>query len=284
MPPGKLIQDLLEQGLVTGLDPRRLSGGRTNLLWLLPNEKGSERVLKLFRATVDNPLFPNECTSECSALISLKGSGLAPDLVAHGSHAGQDWILYDHVPGRASPSDPARVAKALAHVHAQTPWPGLRESAVGSAALREQGQCMLETCAPDDRTRLSHLCPTHAVAPPANRHVIHADPVPSNIVERTRGITFIDWQCPALGDPCEDLAIYLSPAMQWLYTGAILTPEDTRRCLEAYTDRKVVDRYGRIAPWYHWRNAAYCAWQAARAQGDYRTALDLELAALDAAR
>ena len=27
----------------------------------------------------------------------------------------------------------------------------------------------------------------------------------------------IDWQCPALGDPAEDIACFLSPAMQVIY-------------------------------------------------------------------
>ena len=93
--------------------------------------------------------------------------------------------------------------------------------------------------------------------------LLHGDPVPANIIAGARSLRLIDWQCPAIGDPCEDLAVFLSPAMQMTYRGSKLGTRETSEFLSAYPDPGIIARYRQLAPWYHWRMAAYCLWQAA---------------------
>jgi aminoglycoside phosphotransferase (APT) family kinase protein len=59
----------------------------------------------------------------------------------------------------------------------------------------------------------------------------------------------IDWQCPAVGDPCEDIAIFLSPAMQLAYRGTVLSRAEEQVFLTAYSDASTLKRYANIAPW-----------------------------------
>ncbi|MEI6801465.1 MAG: phosphotransferase, partial [Pseudomonadota bacterium] len=84
---------------------------------------------------------------------------------------------------------------------------------------------------------------------------------------------FIDWQCPGLGDPAEDLATFLSPAMQWLYTGRTLGPDQRSRFLHAYPDQATVARFQALEPLFTWRIAAHCRYRAAKGDADYAQAL-----------
>jgi thiamine kinase-like enzyme len=108
--------------------------------------------------------------------------------------------------------------------------------------------------------------------------VIHGDAVPGNILMSNQGVVLIDWQCPALGDPCEDIAAWLSPAMQWLYAGKPLTNAQADTFLNAFPSETAA-RYRTLAPLFHWRMAAHCQWKAQRGAADYHKALQLELAA-----
>jgi thiamine kinase-like enzyme len=102
--------------------------------------------------------------------------------------------------------------------------------------------------------------------------------VAGNLIDGPGGITLIDWQCPASGDPTEDVATFLSPAMQWLYRGRVLSPPETEAFLSAYPDPDVTTRYLRLRPLYRWRMAAHCLWKADRGAPDYEQALAAELA------
>ena len=97
---------------------------------------------------------------------------------------------------------------------------------------------------------------------------------------RTLRLTLIDWQCPRLGDPAEDLALFLSPAMQLLYRGAPLGLAEQDAFLAAYPDPQVTARLRALLPWFHWRMAAYCLWKAERGGAEDREAMALEIAAL----
>lgn len=130
--------------------------------------------------------------------------------------------------------------------------------------------CAAEPTAPD-------------VVPSGRRALLHGDPVPGNLILSPDGPVLIDWQCPATGDPTEDLAIFLSPAMQMFYRGRPLSADEAATFLGAYGDAATVARYRALAPWHHWRMAAYCLWRMARGGGDSRAeaaAFDAELAAM----
>lgn len=74
--------------------------------------------------------------------------------------------------------------------------------------------------------------------------------------------------------------MFLSPAMQSVYRGQPLTEAEIGDFFAAYGAPEVAGRYARLAPWYHWRMAAYCQWQSENGRPDYGPARDLEVAAL----
>lgn len=104
--------------------------------------------------------------------------------------------------------------------------------------------------------------------------------MPGNLLLNDDAVVLIDWQCPAIGDPAEDIAIFLSPAMQYVYRGKPLTDDEEAAFLAAYRDRAITRRYRALKPWFHWRMAAYCLWRARNGSPDYAPAFRLEAAAL----
>lgn len=244
-----------------------LSGGRVNRLWRV-----GDTVVKLFQPNGESPLFPNDRQAETLALEALAGMGLAPILTAQGP----DWVAYRYVPGAIWRKDPRLVARTLTALHqrANLNLPAFRKGANGSAALLAQAKAIAALC----NAKLPHP-PQDPSMPPGPACLIHGDAVPGNMIEAEDRLTLIDWQCPALGDATEDLATFLSPAMQWLYRGRVLDAADTASFLDA-CPRPTADRYRHLAPLYHWRMAAHCLWKAEQGDADYATALTLELAAL----
>jgi thiamine kinase len=268
-PPRSLVQ-AIETAMPTliGLSWVAMAGGRVNSLWRV-----RDHVVKLYSVEGESPLFPNRISAEVAALDVLGPEGLAPKLRA----AAGNWLVYDHIPGRLWSGDPQPVARALRQIHAMPPPAGLRQMPVGSAEILHQA------------TRIAADCAGHLPPPPADMGVsagslalVHGDAVPGNMIEDNGRVTMIDWQCPGLGDPVDDLAAFLSPAMQYLYGGGILTEADRSRFLAAFPE-DLVARYRLLAPALHWRIAAHCLWRAERGAADYRPALALELAALETA-
>ncbi|MDA7420172.1 aminoglycoside phosphotransferase family protein [Tritonibacter multivorans] len=251
--------------------PLRLSGGRSNHVW-----RAGRFILKLFASSARNPLFANSAASEQSVLETLSGTGLVPDLCAAGQFEGQNWLLYRHIEGTPWRENTAQVAALLGKLHQLNPPSGLPLGANGSADLAAQTLDILRACDPVEDTLLH--APEGVVTPTDHMCLIHGDPVPGNIVVRQGGLVLIDWQCPKVGDPAEDLALFLSPAMQTIYGRDPLSDNEVQTFLTAYPDPEVVARLMDLRPWFHWRMASYCLWR-----GD-RAAANLELAALGLCR
>ncbi len=264
-----------------------LAGGRTNRIWRIGSGKDA-LVCKLYGADAGSPLFPNDPAAEARIMRHLGGkdraAGLAAEMVAELATPVGPCLIYRHVPGSAwTPGDPvAGVARALVQLHRLAPVAGLRRVGSGSAALAAQGREILDQCNSPTADLLRGLMPVGSVAEPAGEVLLHGDPAPGNVIVGGDGVTLIDWQCPALGDPCDDLATFLSPAMQLVYAGAPLDAAAERAFLAAYPDPGVVDRLTRLRPWFHWRMAAHCLWKAERGQPGYDAGMGLELAALKA--
>ncbi|WP_294608845.1 phosphotransferase [uncultured Roseovarius sp.] len=248
-----------------------LDGGRTNQSWRVTD--GSRQiVIKLFAQGAENPLFPNDPAREIQALRHLQGHDLAPRLVDHFATPLGQCVIYEHLHGVTWKSDTAKVAQVLKRLHRLDAPEGLRATPDGSLALRHQAERILQSCAPSGADWAQRLMPKAEVAPIGAACLLHGDPVPGNIIGDSRGLWLIDWQCPGVGDPCEDIAIFLSPAMQLAYRGKALAEGEKQTFLDAYDDAKVIKRYTNLAPWYHWRMLAYCLWQTANGdpQADIR--------------
>ncbi len=240
-----------------------LNGGRTNQVWRL-----GDVVVKAYDAAAASDLFPNDPQAEALALRTYGPAGLSPTLV----DSGADWVAYRFLPGEGWRSDPARVALLLHRLHAMDA-PGFRQRPSGSAAVLAQAGRILAAC----KGSLGPPPPDPGVPPVAQPVPLHGDVVPGNIIDGPDGLTLIDWQCPGLGDPAEDLALFLSPAMQWLYRGVVLSADERASFLAAYPDQTVTGRCLALEPLFRWRMAAHCLWKAERGAADYAQALRLEL-------
>nr|WP_269751634.1 aminoglycoside phosphotransferase family protein [Pseudophaeobacter flagellatus] len=252
-------------------------GGRSNRVW-----RCGDQVVKLYLPQQANPLFANDAKREVAALTALAGTGMVPRLQRRGSFEGQDWLIYDHITGVPWQRDAAHVAQLLGRLHDQPGFCALPQGRNGSAELEAQTLAILAQCG--DVTVAAQLIgqrPFGQVPPLRQLGVIHGDPVPGNLLTHDGTLTLIDWQCPQQGDPSEDLALFLSPAMQFIYRGAALSEAEEDSFLSAYPDPAIVGRYLSLKPWFHWRMAAYCLWRSHSGEPCDRHALQLELTALD---
>lgn len=225
---------------------KMLTGGRTNALWRIMRPRGNI-VLKLFSEGTKNPLFPNDAAQEVGLLHYLSTHGIAPQLIDRFATKHGTCIVYGHIEGHTWITDVEKAAHLLRQLHQIAPPPGLRTVPYGSAALRLHAHTILNACAEPDQVKLLEMEPTHTVAPSGFKRLLHGDPVPTNIILHDRKSHLIDWQCPAMGDPCEDIAVFLSPAMQLRYRGEVLSMNDIERFLDAYADQEILRGTG---PWH----------------------------------
>lgn len=234
--------------------------------------------MKLYRRPVENPMFPNEPDMEANLLRALAGRGIAPQLEESFHSAFGPCNIYRHLSGKPWSEGFGCVGKLMQKLHSISPPSGLRHAPNGSEALKDQTLRILALC--QDGSGLIDLAPSGIVPPTTNTCLLHGDIVPGNLIDSDAGLFLIDWQCPATGDPCEDIAVFLSPAMQRLYLGPSMSPKTVAEFLRAYGSDDIAARYAALCPWYHWRMAAYCQWQVENGQADYEEARELEIAAL----
>lgn len=260
-----------------------LEGGKTNPIWHVETPDRERLVCKLFIPNTATPLFANDGTREALALRTLSGSDIAPDLLAFRVSTLGETLVYRHVPGTHWRTDVTSAARLMARVHRHKLPDGLPDSTVTPASLIAEAQSMGSATGSPIHT--PPLIPTDL--PKARRVFLHGDIVPGNIINTPQGLRLIDWQCPTLGDPCADIAIFLSPAMQHIYGHRSLTNDEVEGFLSAYQkasgDDRSVARYRALAPLFAWRMLAYCGWKQAQGDTDYAHAAKLEMAALQQA-
>ncbi len=260
-----------------------LYGGRTNQVWKILGG-GDDAVLKLYCTAFENPLFRNDPRAEADCLTAMRETGIVPNLRATGKFETHSWVIYDHAPGTPWSSDSGRVGKLLAKLHTCKKAIDVPPGCNGSADLEQHAIRILNECRSSKKEELTTAKPSEHVKPLAKRVLIHGDPVPGNILVSGTSATLIDWQCPALGDPCEDLAMFLSPAMQLIYRGAPLTSGEEQQFLTSYGQPDMASRYQALRPWYAWRMAAYCLWRAENGASDYAAAFEREFEVLNATK
>ena len=290
-PPPWLRAALAAEGLIGArMRWEPLGGGRTNRLWRSPAAGGRAIVCKLFRPGAQTPLFPNLPESEWRVLAHLRGRALAPEPLLLLRRGPERALIYSHVAGQPldprNPREAALAGRLLARLHAMpAPARGLRRLAAGPERLLRQAEAMLAACRPSPPLAALLAARPEMPArrpPPAGLRLLHGDFTAANVILRPGGASarMIDWQCPALGDPAEDLATFLSPAMQHLFGAGPMGAQARAAFLRAYADRAAIARYGALRRLHAWRMAAYCLWRAERGAPGYGAAARLEMAAL----
>ncbi len=255
-----------------------MDGGRTNSIWRITGRAG-DFVCKLYQSQNDNPLFPNDPKAEVLALQALEGHKIAPALHSVFQTRLGTCVIYSYEEGSVWSGDTAPVALLLRRLHAMAPPATLRSIPSGSGALWNASRDIAGMCSdvPPELLQVPQSPPVPACENPS---FLHGDAVAGNILIGAGGARLIDWQCPAAGDPCEDIAVFLSPAMQHLYGENQLSNGEVAAFLNAYGDEKTAARFKALQPFFYMRMAAYCLWKAQRGQADYLHAMQLELAAL----
>jgi len=242
-----------------------LAGGRTNQVW-----RDRDIVWKRYLPQNATPLFANDPDAEWIVLNALKGQGIAPDPVSRETRSGATYLAYRHLIGKTHATPMSDLARLMGRLHALSAPPSLPQSTMGNRVVAEGmvmagGDPVLLAITPD------------APDQPLHRAFCHRDPVPGNVVQTPDGPRLIDWQCPGQGDPIEDIAHALSPAMHALYGSTAPTTQDREAFLDAYPDEVAADRYRTQGRAFHWRMACYCHWQVARGNVAYGPALTAEL-------
>lgn len=277
MQPDPALLTLLQAKALIGPveDWTQLAGGRTNQLWRM-----GKVVVKRFASADGNPRFPNDPAQEATILKHLAGHGIAPRFLGCETLGPSTYLVYEHLQGEPWREDVGPIGNLMRRLHRLLPPPGVRVLKGGSADIEAQVDRILPDLSPSVAQVLRSRRPAKAVSPSERLVLLHGDVVPGNIIVTPDGPQLIDWQCPALGDPVEDLAIFLSPAMQLIYRGRPLSDAEKETFLGAYGDSRILERLQWMQPWHHWAMAAYCAWKADRGADDYARAMKLELDAL----
>jgi thiamine kinase-like enzyme len=265
----RIIQSLANQGLLTDtrqIEITKLTGGYHNYVYRLRNNDGIDWVIKQYVTASNVPLFPVLPDHESGALKALESAGVTPKYIAFLPTAKTGAILvYDFIEGQQWQDDTASVARMLTIVHQTkahqvTTGQPFRQLPYKPADLIQQTQSILDQM--QDSTEATKLLDKHMI--PGNwsgtveRRLIHTDCGPGNIIVGNQGPVLIDWQCPGLGDPIEDLINFSSPSMQILYGLDPLSDEQLSIFFDAYNNPDAMIRIEEIGIYYRTRFLAYC--------------------------
>ena len=272
---------ILHGGPSDALSLELLTGGFWNRVYRLRSKEHSsiDWVVKQFVQVPVNPMFPILPTAEYAALQFLEEQACAPKPIAFITDSSVGSLLvYAYVPGTSWNGDLEAAATLLARVH------GIPIDAFANDAFRK-----LPTELPDLLKHADEMLQRHPAAlsesvrelrPEVSMHsvypnhrdvLVHTDCGPGNMVSSPHGLRLIDWQCPGIGDGLQDVATFLSPAMQVLYGYPVLTYSQERQFLDAYVAalcssgsdaQETHARFHMVRSSHHYRFAAYCAMRA----------------------
>ncbi|MDD9718180.1 MULTISPECIES: phosphotransferase family protein [Dinoroseobacter] len=277
----KFLREFLSRQGLPGLEAlHALHGGRTSRVWKVVSAARTPLIAKLSRQIDSTEMFPNAPDQEWRALIKLCANGVAPAPVAFASNGAVGSVLLLHAADRDAAPDASNLARLLLRIHRIEPWDDLPRLPMTPDAILQDGNAMLRQAGAT--AWLSGMRPKPPLLPiTLDARLIHRDLVPANTAVVDGRHVAIDWQCPSIGDPAEDLAHASSPAMQSLAKGV---PRIAARDLvAAYPDRDVRARFRQMEPLYRWRMACYCHLQASRGAAAYEQAVTLECEALEQA-
>jgi len=239
-----------------GLTAAPLQGGYQNQVFRVRGPK-VDWVVKQFHPAAEITMFPNDAVTESFALKRLAPHGVAPRPVAFIEDEDKPVLVYEFYPGRPWSGDLAAVAGLLRRLM-RIDVEGFRQVSITPDELLAQGDLFARHTPAAARGRLLAARPQPIEVAPVRRRLVHTDFGPGNLIEGADGLIAIDWQCPAAGDPAEDLTAFLSPAFQILYGRAPLTAAQEQALLAAHGDPETLDRLRHMRRFFDWRMAAYC--------------------------
>jgi aminoglycoside phosphotransferase (APT) family kinase protein len=217
-------------------------------------------------------------------MAALSRQGLAARPVMALRHGPDLCLAYPFRPGRTGRPPNAALARLLRRLHGlpRAALPHLPDPPAGRDALLAAALDRL-TAEPDGRAlgrRIATAAATARTPPPGGARALHGDPVPGNVVQDGRGAFLIDWHSTHRGDPCHDLALALSPAMQVIHGLPPCTVACRDEVLAAYGCPETAARYAATAAFHHALMIGHCLWRLDRGDRAYRPALTAEIAAL----
>ena len=256
-------------------DRTRLEGGYHNEVWRV-RRAGRTLVEKRYAVQSEpNPMYPNLPQQEALALRSLGSTGCAPAFVdfVDRDAGGRAMLTYEFVPGAPWRRGVGDVARLLHTVHRQPVPRALRRIPSTPGGTLEQADGMVagapQRLSAALRAVRPRFSPRQLSSSPAARSIVHTDCGPGNVIRGRDRVVLIDWQCPGVGDPVEDLACFRSPAMMILYGQRPHSPATARRFLTDYADldevaAASVARHAAVGAAWHYRIGAYCVWRMHR--------------------
>ena len=123
----------------------------------------------------------------------------------------------------------------------QTPT-GFRTVPLTSEDILTEGDLLFARC---DNEAMEFRPKPIAISKLEKLSLIHTD-VGVNLVGAGTGLRLIDWQCPAIGDICEDIYSFLSPAFQILGGRPPLTDEQISIFWNALDRPNLAHRYDQL--------------------------------------
>lgn len=251
-----------------------MTGGRSNLVWRVTGE--TNLVCKLFLDNGGNPLFANEPLTEYDCLTALAGQNIAPVPEGFFDLNLGPVLLYRYIDGKTWSKGVEPVADIVQRVQRIRPISGLRILSSEPEHVQDHSRGILEKTNTDLARLVASIEPALPVFQEPEECLLHTDIVPGNLIESPDGLKLIDWQCPAVGDPVLDMVTFVSPAMHFIYTGQVLDEDEQYKFLKEFSFG-LQTRYAALAPLYHWRMAAYCAWKSDQGFDGYEKAAELEI-------
>jgi thiamine kinase len=249
------------------------TGGRTNMVWRLIDEK--DLICKLYLETKNNPLFNNTPESEYACLLWLDGSDIAPKPFKYLKTPFGEILLYDYIKGQKWTHNVDIVSELLTYVRNHKHPNGLRVLSTLPSDIKQTGLEIISKLNSYHQNELIKICPDVSICD-IEPVLLHTDVVPGNLILGDKGLRLIDWQCPAIGDPIVDIMMFLSPGMHEIYGSGKLSMKDHEDFLMNLTSN-LRNRYNIIGPLYHWRLAAYCFWKAEQGCIEYENAALAEI-------
>jgi hypothetical protein len=257
-----ILTNFIQAGLLldtTGYELTPLTGGFWNNVYRLRGN-GRDWVIKHFRAANPDGLYPILPQAEALALQTLDGLAVAPEPIAFLPDG--PLLVYQYFAGDVWREDGAIIGRLLRRLHelAIPPGSAFRQLPITSETILEQGDYLLAQAAPDALTgRLQSLRPSPQPLPPPDRlSLVHTDTWAGNFVQNGRDVRLIDWQCPGLGHPAEDVWTFLYSGYEMLLGRPPFDEQVAAEFWQGYGESAVGDHLSLLAPFYTYRIAAHC--------------------------